>query len=436
MSHIQHIVVVVMENHPYDNYFGTYCLAVSRICPTTGDGIPNGTCIPYNPAQPALGCVKPYPFTKANWTVPHSMPHDWGSSHQAWNNGSMNGFYMSQHAGILPFGYYNGTTAPLYWDIAEQYGLGDQFFSSVLSYSLPNHWYLVAGGAPNVSLKNSFSPKGGGAYATQAAIYLNESNQMPTIADELINSSVSWNYYEKALGNYSQASIDTVGHFGRAYDFWNPLAAKGEDYNTSFRPHFVNNTQFFSDASNGTLPQVSYLIPARVDSDHPPENSTLAQGWVSSVVDAVESSPDWNSTALFITWDEYGGFYDHVSPPTVSGNVTTGFRVPLLVISPWAREDHISANQTYFESLLHLIEWRFHLPCSSAIDCNAPLPLDFFNFNMAPRAPMLFPTNVSNASYPMALQKRGQGSQNLPLFTPPEEYLNLTPNETDYDYND
>jgi phospholipase C len=418
-----------MENHAFDNYFGTYCPAVSTYCTGVNNVIPAGTCVPLDPTTLSAACAKPFAYTDANWTINTPMPHEWNSSAASWDHGKMDGFVLAGRSELDPMGYYDGATAPIYWDIAQQYSLGDSFFSSLLDYSLPNHWHIVAGQAPQQIVDN-FTFINNRTHGTTVAgneLYLNESNRTRTVADLLLNSSVSWKYYDFTLGNYSRAIAMTptgtpgVETVGSAYDYWNPLAAKAESYNASFTTHFVPNTKFYGDARNGTLPDVSWVIPAGQDSDHPPFNSSTAQGYVASVVNAVESSPEWNSTALYITWDDYGGFYDHVAPPTVDGVQQLGFRVPLLVVSPYARADYIDSEFGYFESVLHLMESRFHLGCITTLDCNAPLPLGSFNFGQAPRAPLLFPTNVSGAVYPMPLPATSERSALAPYY-PPDQY--------------
>ncbi len=432
-DHIDHIVLVVMENHAYDDYFGVYCPSAGPDCPTPNNGIPPGTCVPLHPGESDSPCVKPYNFTEANWTVGGPMPHSLGSSLAAWNHGAMNDFYQAEMSGLNPFGHYNGTTAPIYWDLAEEYGLDDDFFSSVLDYSLPNHWHLVAGQAPSQILNNGtyVGPnltQAGGATIAGDHLYLDQANATESIEDLLLRDpSVSWTYYDYPLGTYDRAialnATSNPGVTGSAFNYWNPQAAKAESYNASFTSHFVSNTAFYGDARNGTLPNFSWVIPAGQDSDHPPWNSTTAQGWVASLVDAVESSPEWDSTVMFVTWDEYGGFYDHVDPPTVDGGQQLGFRVPLLVIGPYVREDDLFSGFGYFESILHLMEVRYHLGCFTALDCDAPLPFQEFNFDAPPRAPMLFPTNVTNASYPMALQPAAAATATLPAYSPPTMYV-------------
>jgi hypothetical protein len=164
----------------------------------------------------------------------------------------------------------------------------------------------------------------------------------------------------------------------------------------------VPRTQFFTDAAAGHLPNVSWVIPSIADSEHPPYNVTTGEQWGMNVIQAVEDSPEWNSTVLFITWDEYGGFYDSVPPPVIDG-VGLSFRVPLLIISPYVRENYIDHNFGYFESLLKLVEWRNGLTNLTARDLEAALPLQAFDFQAKPRAPISFASAV-NASYPEMLQ--------------------------------
>ena len=142
------------------------------------------------------------------------------------------------------------------------------------------------------------------------------------------------------------------------------------------------------------------MIPGPRFSDHPSANLSAGESYVASVVDAVARSPEWYSTAIFVSWDDYGGFYDHVAPPSVDA-LGLSFRVPLLVISPYTPAGLIVHSLGYFESLLHFVEWRFGLGCLTARDCQAPLPLDYFNFQSPPRAPYLFPTDPGLASYPI-----------------------------------
>jgi phospholipase C len=425
-KHIHHIVILMMENHAFDNYFGTYCTTKGTYCPMTVNGLPKGVCVPEYPPN-ATPCISP--FVQKNPVLTAPLPHSGPSSLASYDNGKMDGFYLAENSGTAPFGYYGKGTIPIYWDLAEEYGLGDNFYSSTLSYSLPNHWHLVAGGGPsqlNLTVKsNNYT-----AASQDRRTYLNEANATPTLEDLLLNhSSVSWKYYDHVNnGSYGQAlgNLSAGGPVAPAFDFWDPLAAKAESYNASFDPHFQNKSVFFADAAAGTLPNVTILIPPGPDSDHPPSSVVQGEGWVASVVDSVEASPDWNSTALFITWDEYGGFYDHVVPPLANNtNARLGFRVPLLVVSPWAKEGFVENGTGYFESLLRIVEDTFKLGCLTPMDCYAPTLYHYFDFAKGPRPPLIFPTSVggtSGASYPMPLQKNNTVRASPVRFVVPSRY--------------
>jgi phospholipase C len=387
-SKLQHVVIIMMENHAYDSYFGLYCLHTSALCPDDANGLPPGTCMPLDPNNTSAGCERPFNLTTA---TPHDMGHGWPASHAAYDSGRMDGFYAAE--GNETMGHYNGSTIPVYWDMAEEFGLGDNAFSSTLSYSLPNHWYLIAGAAPAQASKELDQL----TTMKQKHTYLNESNATPTIEQELdVHPNVSWAYYDWPLVSYSKA-INLGAGPGSAYALWNPLAAKHQSY-VGFNPgNFQPRTQIFTDLNNDALPNISWVIPDYTFSDHPPDSVDLGQNFTASVVNAIEASPEWSSTAIFLTWDDYGGFYDHVPPPQIDAN-GDGFRAPWLVISPWTSAGLVVHTQLRFESLLHLVEWHWGLGCLTSRDRNANLPLAFFDFKLN-RAPVFF-SNETAATYP------------------------------------
>ncbi len=393
-THIRHVITVVMENRVYDNYFGTYCQTTGPYCSDAGNGIPNGTCVPVNPSNLSLGCYAPYNLTAHQFVVP-DMEHDWVSGPEAWDHGAMDDFYAAERTPIT-FGHYNGSTIPIYWDMAEEYATSDNFFAANLSYSLPNHWDLVAGQTPPVS-SSSFIFRS----TSDRATYRDEANVTPTIQDLLNRTTVDWNYYDFSLIPIGMAYANYPN--GSAYDYWNPFAGRAESYSSTFVGHFVPRSDFLGDIANDSLPALSWVIPVATQSDHPGYNLTAGEQWVAQLVDAVEGSSYWNSTAIFVVWDDYGGWYDHVAPPRAMADLLS-FRSPVLVISPYARENYISHVQLSFFSLLRYYEWQFGLGCLTPLDCGAALPFDFFDFNQSARAPILFPMNWTQASYPMELQ--------------------------------
>lgn len=418
---IQHVIVVVQENHAYDNLFGTYCTTQSPACPEIGNGIPPGTCVPTDPSNPAGPCIRPYSFPPNHVTNP-DIAHTWLPSHVAYDGGKMDGFYPAEGFTNEPFGHYNGSSLSTYWNLAQQYALDDNFFSSTLSYSLPNHWYLLAGTAPLASEYYTF-PQGGPGSGNKATLgvqvaYRDEANNTRTVADLLAQSTTSWKYYDFGLTTYDNALNN-----GSVFSYWNPLAAKAESYGAPFGSHFAGRNAFFADASSGNLPNVSWVIPDKNFSDHPPASLASGETWVSSIVSAVEQSADWNSSAVFVTWDDYGGFYDHVPPPQMDSNGLS-FRVPLVVISPYTPEEAIPHEFGYFESLLKFIEWRFNLGSLNTRDVSAPLPLGNFDFSAQPRPPFAL---SAACSYPCGVQSlpppgapahlTGSGSTNAVTLT-------------------
>ncbi|MFI5417633.1 MAG: alkaline phosphatase family protein [Candidatus Lutacidiplasmatales archaeon] len=407
--HIKHIVIIMMENHGYDNYFGVYCQQVGKYCPNTTAGIPSGTCVPLYPNVTNSTCAVPYNYTRANMTITSPMMHGEVPSISAWNNGSMNNFYLAEHSGLDPFGHYNGSTAPLYWDLAQEYALGDHFFSSSLSYSLANHWFIIAGTAPPESVNSTLIK------TADKKVYLRQANNTTSAEDLLLGrSGVTWRYYDYGLSSWTAAQAAQIGigiPSRGAYNYWNPQAAKYESYTPKLDYHFVPNTRFFADALNGTLPNISWVMPYARDSDHPPENVTRAEAWVSTAIDSVEASPEWNTTAVFLSWDDYGGWWDNMAPPVLFGTQMS-FRVPLIVISPYTPAGLVVKTTAAFSSLLSLVEARYGLGCLSVLDCFSAPPLDYFNFSMHPRAPILFPTLVKKLTYPATLAPAAPGMLN------------------------
>ncbi|MCI4346051.1 MAG: hypothetical protein L3K07_04790 [Thermoplasmata archaeon] len=416
---IQHIVMIMQENHAYDNFFGTYCLVTGAYCPTTGVGTPTNTCVPYNTSNPGAGCIRPRPFPNLTNAQTADLPHTWNSSHQAYDSGAMDGWFRAENFQPRALSYFNGSTIPSYWNWAEQYALGDNFFSSYLSYSLSNHWAMFAGTAPPVSQQNVIGPEiaqNSTNHTTKGPLkwfqreYLNESNATLSVADQLgadlaqNGSAPSWKYYDTTLpsgpAGYNAAILD-----GETWDYWNPMAGKNETYlSPQVNAHFVNRTDILGDAGNGTLPNLAWVLPKFVESDHPISDISNGMTWVTKVINTLERSPEWNSTAIFVSWDEYGGYFDHVPPPQID-SAGLGFRVPLLIVSPYAREGYIDPQFGYFESVLHLMEWRFALPPLTPRVAGAPLPLRAFDFSQTPRPPFtLSPDPNLTGPYPHAFQ--------------------------------
>jgi phospholipase C len=373
-SPIQHIVVILQENHSFDNYFGTFPGA---------KGPPAGTCEPNDPRNPSLGCTKPYLLTS---TVQHDMPHLWGSQHKAYDKGKMDGFILADTTGVPAsetMGYYNSKAIPNYWNLASKYTLEDNFYESVLSYSQPNHWYAVAAQAPANAVTNAINRKSSLQLQQQ---FETSANAITTIGDLMKTSSVSWKYYDIPL---AQGGYQNAIKSGAVFSYWNPYEAKSSSYTAPYVPHFVGNGQIFNDISAGQLPQVSYVIPSSPLSEHPPANISLGMWWVTDVVDAVMNSQYWKNTVIVLAWDDYGGWYDNVAPPQID-QYGLGFRVPAIIISPWSVVG-VGHTQYSFESILKLIEGTFGLSPLTSRDSTAKSLADSLNFNQTPNPPHVIP---------------------------------------------
>jgi len=361
---IKHIVVIMQENHSFDNYFGTYPGA---------NGIPADICMPLNPSNSAKGCI--HPFSTANATI-NDMPHGYFDALKDYDNGKMDGFIVGEKNDNHTMSYYDNKTIPYYWYFAKHYVLADEFFTSVLGWSLPNHWYAIAGKSPEVAVS-------GNVYSLK---YLQEANDTETIGDLLVNTSASWKYYDSAL----HETYGTAVKRGDVFNYWNPFDAKGNRYSQLYDSHFVDRKEIFRDLANGSLPQVAWIVPSIALSEHPPKNVTEGMIWTTDIVDSIMNSKYWNNTAIIIFWDDYGGFYDHVAPTKID-QYGLGFRVPAIIISPYAKEGYVDHTQYQLESILKFIEWRFDLPSLTPRDTNATNMLNAFDFNQQPRAPEPIP---------------------------------------------
>jgi phospholipase C len=375
---IQHIIVLMQENRTLDNYFWTY--------PGLTGYDPN-LCMPMNPAQPSSGCMRPRLATSP--TLSGDLPHDWTSSWASYNNGTMNGFLSAAHDNPAVMDYYDNGTLPNLWAYASHYVLADNFFSSVKSYSHPNHWYMIAGNSPQISLTQGQTQEKNACYdqvtkrLTMATCsYINEAQGIRTMADELIANGMSWKYYDQPIPQSATlaGAISGTCRGCNPWAYWNPLDAKNSSYtDPAYTRNIVPRERLFWDIGNGTLPQMSWVIPSGGISDHPPANITLGMWWITDLVNAVMQSKYWQDTAIIVLWDDYGGFFDNVAPPTVDG-YGLSFRVPALIISAFAKTGYLDNTVYDFESTLKFAEWNFNLPSLTLRDSNANNLLNAFNF--------------------------------------------------------
>jgi phospholipase C len=366
---IKHVIVIVQENHTFDNYFGTY---------PGVNGIYNVKANANSSGGPPV--VEPYPFASA--VLKGNLNNSWTAAHDAYDNGKMDGFVAAQNDTDVAMGYYDYHLIPYYWDYASQYVLFDNFFSSVMGPSLPNHLYLLAGQSGGLVLDSRF-----GVFNFQSQSVKSDDFEFESVVNELEASHVSWRYYAGGEGFLNN---------------WNPLPAfPYVENNESLVTDIWDTGQFVNDLKNGSLPSVSWVMPdSDFVSEEPPANVTSGERTVVSEINAVMSSQYWNSTAIFLTWDDWGGFYDHVPPPQVD-QYGYGFRVPLIILSPYARQGYVDNTQGDFTSILKFIETDFNLPSLTSRDAAANDLYGAFDFSQTPRAPLVLPGPFVANHYPL-----------------------------------
>jgi len=384
---IQHVVIIMQENRTFDSYFGTYPGA---------DGIPNGVCQPILFSNPSLGCIAPFHDVHDQNT---GGPHGDGSSQGSLDDGittmKIDGFvnetslqfisYCKKHPSSAckgtneiaatrhdAVGYHTSDELPNYWSYAQHFVLQDHMFSGVRSWSGPNHYELASAWSAICT-----SPTDATTCITWDDNFPTPTHHAPrqypwaSLFQLLDVHNVSWKYY---LGTGSEPDCEDdsmdcppIAQIGGVSGWFNPapgfnwVRAQGAAYLAAHNPDV---DQFLIDVRNGTLPQVSWIVPSNQYSEHPPASITEGMEYVTSLVNAVMQSPYWNSTVIFISWDDYGGFYDHETPPNIDVNSYSypvqgfGIRVPGLAISPWVKAgliDHqilsVDSYAQFFEDL-------------------------------------------------------------------------------------
>src|SRR6266566_3442363 len=338
---IQHVVIIMMENHTFDNYFGRFPGA-------------NGITLP-----------------RASDPVRSDFNHNAAATSAAVVGGKTYGYPVRSQV------QYTQADIPIYWNYATQFGLSDNFFASMTTSSSPNHMVLVTSQSGGVyetgsqsgclSAQNdlSYSKKNTGNPYWSYPCY--NINNMPALFK---TNNISWRYYA------------TTG-------IWDAPRMVQPLYTSPYDVH--KQGQFIQDVQSGNMADVSWITPPGHDgSDHPPSPTIPAQNYLTDQVNAVMNSPYWASTAIFVTWDEWGGFYDHVSPPQVD-NLGLGPRVPLLVISPFAKQGYLSHSLGEFASFDKFIEANWSLPDLGQRDANHAISdlMDFFDFSQTLQPPYI-----------------------------------------------
>jgi len=453
---IQHVVVIMQENRSFDSYFGTYPGADGI---PTRDGQP-AVCVPDPPGP----CVRPFHDRHdRNEGGPHSL----GNAVRDIAGGKMDGFVIEQRVGargcdvtLNPacgsalgspdvMGYHDGADLPNYWTYARDFVLQDHMFEPNASWSLPQHLFMVSEwsarcsrrGDPMSCVNEVQKPSNPPDFQRRLGI------ETPTPPDYawtdltylLHKYGVSWAYYvftgsEPDCEDAAAMSCAAVRQGPRTPGIWNPLPY----FDTVQQDGQVGNVQtlsnFFAAAKAGTLPAVSWIDPNQRVSEHPPALVSAGQSYVTGLINAIMQGPDWNSTAIFLSWDDWGGFYDHVRPPQVDEN-GYGLRVPGLVISPYARRGFVDHQTLSHDAYAKFIEDDFlggqrldpqtdgRPDPRPDVREDAPQLGDLardFDFDQAPLPPAVLPVNPATDLIAPTPSPPGTRIQGFGVLTPAE----------------
>lgn len=408
---IKHVVFLIKENRTFDNYFGKFPGTNGATSGQTSDG-----------RTVALG---PLPDR-----VSPDINHSWNAALTAYNDGKMDAF--DRIAGAKVNGQLHSYTQasqqdiPNYWTLAQEFVLADNFFSSLHGPSFPNHLYSIAaqsGGVTDnplgprkqrgttpkpsgtpVPLKPAATVSAGGqpgvpglapenvppitrgvawgcdAPQNSRVRVLDQEGSIEeiypcldfkTMGDQLTVAGVSWKMYAPMEG--------VPGYIWSVYDAIRHIRNSAE-----WQTHIVPVDQFVSDARNGNLPAVSWISTPSQVSEHPPSSTCVGENWTVGLLNALAAGPNWADSAVFLTWDDFGGFYDHVAPRQID-KYGLGFRVPLLIISPYAKKAYIEHTEAEFSSVLKFIERDFGVPNLTDRDLNTTDLTQAFDFSQTPR---------------------------------------------------
>lgn len=349
-SKVKRVVVVVMQNRSFDHLFGKYT-------PTGGqtlDGIRPGV-----PGYTQSDGTTPFELTDPTLS---DLPHGRQDYLDAWNHGAMDRFAVVE--GHNSMGYYTAATDGVgaLWSLADNYALNDNYFSSVMSNAPSNQLYLIAASDNDFpfSVQPAFGPCNQPDPASQPYNFRN-------LGDQLSDANISWGWFQANYGECGNGYVPVQNPF---------------QYFTSTHdaPQVQNIANFFSQLNSGNLPAVSFVQANDRNSGHPgsgPIGDSL--NWLNDFVSQVKASPAWDSVAIVVIWDEGGGFWDHVPPPQVDSQ-GLGIRVPMLVISPFAKAGYVSHVRMNHVSVLKFIQWNWSLPSLNARNDQGNDIRDMFQF--------------------------------------------------------
>jgi phospholipase C len=388
---IKHVVIIIQENRTPDNLF---------------NGLPGADTV----RTALLHDGTTMQLTPSTIGAENDPCHLHPCFETDYDNGKMDGFDVARPKdGLAPMTYVPQADAQPYWTLAERYAFADRMFQSNSGPSFPAHLYLIAGqsaGVDGLPFNNSNTTDlgtnsmwscGAPAGTLVGTLLPNGQNgpqifpclDFPTLADDLVAHGHTWRYYAPADGA-------NTGYVWSAYSAIKHIFDDPAQWGNVVSPE----TKILTDAANGNLPDVTWVVPSLVNSDHGTtwQHDNGGPDWVASIVNAIGSGPLWNSTAIFITWDDWGGYYDHVVPPTVD-YMGLGFRVPLIVVSPYAKHGYVSHVTHEFGSILRFTEETFGIPPLGTRDVLSDDLGDMFDFSQTPQPFQAIRTRFSAAHY-------------------------------------
>jgi phospholipase C len=428
---IRHVIIIMQENRAFDEYFGTYPGA---------DGIPmlNGIPTACVPDPQTATCIRPYHDPNdRNEGGPHGAPDAVADI----NGGKMDGFIRQQLAGrkqactssVDPscttplgkpdvMGYHDAREIPNYWKYADEFVLHDHMFEPVASWSLPAHLFMVSAWSAKCTSPDPMSCKNELANPQSLGLLPSRGREVTPeyawtdLTYLMYRKNVSWAYY---VDEGTQPDCENDAMFcdpkpqnATTPEIWNPLPW----FETVKQDNQLGNIQplpnYYTAAKDGKLPSVSWIVPNQRHSEHPPALVSAGQAHTTSLINAAMQSPEWNSTAIFLTWDDWGGFYDHMTPPVVDIN-GYGLRVPGLVISPYAKKGYIDHQVLTFDAYIKFIEDDFlggeridpatdqRPDPRPSVRENVAILGDLradFDFTQAPRSPVILPLYPVNGT--------------------------------------
>jgi phospholipase C len=403
-KYIKHVVIVVQENRSFDNFFAGYKGADYA---TSGGTLEGQT-----------RRLQQITFQS------HDFPHGWASALKEYDEGKMDGFDWDSDPVYKYYAYsfVDHRDVKPYWDMAHQWVLADHMFPTEFGPSFTGHLDLIAGTASLSSTTSevdipSSQPWGCEGHQSGNTTWIINSlrtishdvtqppcfNQFNTMATTLDDAHVTWRYYAptvtNALGGGPLWSI-----FSAIQNVCGPVTVGSETEceGSQWKRNVISpQTTVLTDIQSGKLASVSWVIPDWHDSDHPSTQSSTGPSWVAAIVNAVGKSKYWNSTAIVVVWDDWGGWYDNVPPPRMDYR-GLGLRVPCLIISPYALQNHVSHTVYEFGSILKFVEEAFDLPAlgptsAGYTDTRARSLADSFDFSQKPR-----PFTPIAAPYPLS----------------------------------